>query len=258
MKHILGLILQGLFLLAVPVVLVTTSVRWAINDLRLYSYAFEKYQIAREPLLLGETGLAGTLPKEQLVQVAREFRSYFYSGEARLNVRVNIGGVEGPLFKEREIDHMVDVKGLVRRVYRTQEGSLAYVVLYVLAGLILWRKGFLTVLARGLLRGSLLTLAFLAVAGVTAVVAFPWAFYLFHLLGFRNEFWQLDPAVYNLTRIFPEGYFLDATMFIALASLVQALIVAVASWWYLRWRKKRDEQPGALGLRTKGPGLPSS
>ena len=97
----------GLFVLAVPVFLICAAVSWAFNNPALYSGGFEKYRIAQRSGI-SEAGLE---------QVAAELRAYFNSTAEPLQIHARIFGEARPLFNEREVAHMRDVKRLVWWVY---------------------------------------------------------------------------------------------------------------------------------------------
>ena len=108
------------FIMAVPVFLLTTNVRLAFDSLALYRFGFEQYDVT------STTGLS----MDQLMDVATEIRDYFNSPDELLDVQVTLAGEVRPLFNEREILHMRDVKGLVRAVHAVQALSGAYLLGY--------------------------------------------------------------------------------------------------------------------------------
>ena len=112
-RSIIRAVVTSLFVLAVPVLLISASVAWAVNDLGLYARGFDKYDI---PSVTG-------IEREDLVQVGREIRSYFHSTQEPLDVRTTIYGREQVLFNYREVIHMADVKDLIWVVYGA--GALA-------------------------------------------------------------------------------------------------------------------------------------
>ncbi len=65
----------------------------------------------------------------------------------------------------------------------------------------------------------------------------------FHLLSFANDLWQLDPARDYLIMLFPQGFWFDATMLVALVTVVLAIILAAAAGLYLRASRKKAEAP---------------
>ena len=132
--HILRRIAVGLFIAAVPVFLIATSVRWVINAPILYSYGFDRYDIP------SRTGIE----RPELISAGRQIRDYFGNGEEYLVVSAVRYGVEVPsLYNSREVLHMKDVKGLVRGVYRAQEVTGVYLLAFAAVGLWLGRRAFL-------------------------------------------------------------------------------------------------------------------
>jgi integral membrane protein (TIGR01906 family) len=222
----LGAAATALFLIAVPVFLVTTNVRVAFNSVGLYTYGFDKYRIAEV------TGI----PDPELRRVAEELVAYFNGDTEPLDISVS----GQALYNQQEITHMGDVKGLVRGVYWAQRGAWAVLAAFAVGGLALRRRAFIPGLLRGLRTGGALTLALLLVAGLAVAAAFRWLFYLFHVISFRNSLWQLDPRTDNLLRMFPEGFWFDATMMIAVATVAEALLLTGASWLALRYMARRE------------------
>ena len=109
---------NALFIVAVPLFLVTASVAWAFNSVGVYERGFDKYQIS------SYTGIT----RADLVQVAADIRHYFNSGEEPLAVRTRIFGEERDLFNSREATHMRDVKRLIWGVYIIAALSTIYLL----------------------------------------------------------------------------------------------------------------------------------
>jgi len=210
-----------LFVVCIPLLLVTTNLRLAVNDQRLYEYGFSRYEVA------AATGLS----PEELSAAARQITGYFNSDEELLDIE---------FFGEREILHMRDVKGLVRLGYAVQVGSLSYAALFILAGFALRRGAFWRRLAGYLIRGSWLTIALIAVIGLWALVDFDSLFLAFHLAGFSNDLWQLSPAD-NLLLMFPQEFFNEAALFVAGATVLEAAVIGGISWGALRMGRKRSK-----------------
>ncbi len=212
-------VLGVLFVLAVPLFLVTAPVTWAVNDLRLYSYGFRAYNIP------AVTGMSDT----QLMQVAREIRKYFNSGTEPLSVRARVNGIERDLFNAREVAHMRDVKHLIWGVYAVLGASLLVMLLYATMSVKGAGGGSKRELARATLWGSGLTLLFLLVVGGASLINFNAVFLVFHQISFANDFWQLDCPPDMLICMFPEGFWADATLMVGLATVVGAFVLAVTS-----------------------------
>ena len=147
------------------------------------------------------------------MSAARQIRDYFNNGDEFITVSVvqNSVRIEN-LYNEREIRHMRDVKGLVRGVYRIQEATGAYLAAFALVGLAAWRRRFLSRLTWSAALGGALTLGLVGLVGLASLVGFDSLFRAFHLVSFSNDLWQLDPRTDYLIAMFPEGFFLDATL----------------------------------------------
>ena len=135
-EELRGAIVAGLrqaataaFIMAVTVFLLTTNVRLAFDSLALYRFGFEQYNAPTT------TGLS----MDQLMDVATEVRDYFNSSDELLDVQVDLAGEVRPLFNEREILHMRDVKGLVRGIYALQALSGVYLLGYAAVVLVTGR-----------------------------------------------------------------------------------------------------------------------
>ena len=215
------------FVVAVPVFLITGSLTWAFNSIGLYEGGFEKYRIAR---------VSGISPAD-LRQVALDLRTYFNSGQEPLRVRTRIFGLERDLFNEKEVHHMRDVKRLLWGVYGVFAVSSACLAALIATGFARRRRDFLPTLARRALWGGGLTVALLVLFGIIASVGFDALFLLFHRVSFANDFWQLDPRTDYLVLLFPQGFWFDATLWFALRAIVGGLVLAAAGGACLAWQQ---------------------
>ena len=212
-KKLLRLAAAALFVATVPLFLIATNVRWVINAPLLYSYGFDRHDSVER------TGIE----RDELLYAAWQIRDYFNNDDEFITVSVIVGYSRvGSLFRTREVLHMRDVKTLVRGVYRVQELAAAYLAAFIVIGLIVRRRDFLPDLARLLVGGGGVTLALVALAGLGALVGFDRLFLAFHLISFTNDLWRLDPRTDYLIAMFPQGFFFDATMWIAGSTIVEA------------------------------------
>ena len=225
----LRLLGAGLFVAAIPVFLIATNTRHVINAPFLYSYGFDAYDI---------TAVTG-ISTAELLSAGKQIRDYFNNGEEFLDVRVMQDGVRRSLYTEREVLHMKDVKGLVRGVYAVQWLAGLYLAGYAAVGLFLGWRAFLPKLVRRLAMGGAATLGLVALVGLASLVGFDRLFLAFHLVSFSNDLWQLDPRRHYLLAMFPQGFFFDATMWIAGATIIEALLLAATPFSLRRWRSWR-------------------
>ncbi len=211
-------IVFGLFVIAVPLFLIAVNVRWVVNFPPLYSYGFDRYDIPRR------TGIE----RDQLISAGQQIRAYFNNDVELLEIRVVVRGVHVEnLYNEREVLHMRDVKGLVKGVYRVSELTALYLLLVAAGGFVLWRREFLTSLGRLCRLGGLLTLGLVVAVGLGSIIGFDRLFLLFHLISFSNDLWQLDPNRDYLIAMFPQGFFFEATMLIAITVVFMAIILVL-------------------------------
>ena len=221
-------VLAALFIVSVPLFLIGSSVAWAVNDPGLYRRGFEKYNIS------AYSGITD----EDLVRVGADLRRYFNSSQEPFKVVAPVFGMERELYNEREIHHMRDVKGLVRGVYWVAATTLVFLLVVSGAGFFLWRSEFGGQLARLGLYGGTLTLSLILAVGLFALVGFDSLFLVFHQVSFTNDLWQLDPRTDYLLIMFPQGFWFDATMRVALTTTIGAVLLVLVSGGHL-WLFRR-------------------
>lgn len=212
----------GLLVLAIPVALIATNVRFAASEPRVYDYSVREYAAA---------DVSG-IPQPELLRANRELVRYFKSDDGLpLSITVkNSGGREVSLFNARETAHLADVRDLFRRVFTVQQIAVAAVL--SLAVLVMVSAG-VRALAGALLYGSLLTVGLIGLTGVLAAAAFDDAWTRFHLFAFANDLWRLNPATDRLIQMFPEGFWMDITLLIGAFTALEALVLASISGAYL-------------------------
>lgn len=136
-----------------------------------------------------------------------------------------------PFYNQRELDHMVDVKNVVRVAF-----AALLVTAILLAGLTLMLIRNLEgrrILRQGLSGGSLLTLVLLA--GLVMLVVLNWDsfFTQFHELFFSNGTWLFDYSD-SLIRLFPVRFWQDAALTIGGMSAAGAVLIMGLAWWWSR------------------------
>ena len=227
--RILGIAAKWLFILYLPVLLLTASLGWAMNSHGLYKYGFEKYNVSQT------TGLA----QSELEKAATGLISYFNSNEEHITVTVMKEGEPFKLFNEKEVLHLKDVKGLIWLDYWVLLETLIYV--QANAGVSLfWRKRmYWRQLARAVIGGSGITLALMLALGLGILLNFDQLFWQFHLIGFTNELWLLDPAKDYLIMLFPRGFWYDAAILCAMATAAGAIILGGVAGGYLMIVRRR-------------------
>ena len=220
---ILSIVARWLFILCLPILLLTASLGWAVNSLPLYKYSF-KYQTS-------------DLSEEELETAATGLISYFNSDDEDITLTVVKDSEPFELFNEREVAHLRDVKNLIWLDYCFLLGTLIYILGY--AGFSLIRGKDWRWLARGVVWGSGITLALILALGLGILVGFDQLFWQFHVISFANELWQLDPARDYLIMLFPRDFWYDAALFCTLVVALGAVVLGGVAGGYLLSTRKR-------------------
>ena len=218
-------IIYYLFVCCLPVLLITSTICLEVNELSLYEYGFDKYEISQD------TGIG----RIQLRNVAQHLIDYFNLRADTVQIAVVKGDEEFNLFNEREVIHLSDVRSLIQLDYWVQRGAFILIVICALALFFGLRVGW-RMLVRGLFWGSFITMGLMVALAIWAFFGFERLFILFHLVSFSNEYWILDPARDYLIRLFPGGFFYDAALFGFGAIMLEALLIGGIAFGILRLR----------------------
>jgi len=223
---ILGIFAKWLFILCLPVLLLTASIGWAVNSPWLYKYGFEKYNIDQTT----------NLTKPELEKVATGLISYFNLDEEYISLAVV---KDDGLFNPEEVIHLKDVKGLIWLDYRVLLGTLIYTLGYAGVSIFWQKRKYWRQLAWGMVGGSSLTLVLTLALGLGTLFGFDQLFHQFHLISFTNELWMLDPTKDYLIMLFPRGFFYDAALSCVLATVGMAVILGGVGGGYLALSRSR-------------------
>jgi len=226
----LGTAAKWLFMLCLPVLLLTASLGWAANSLWLYRYGFEKYDVSQTT----------DISDSELENIYAELISYFNSDADSIGITVVKDDESFELFNQQEITHLKDVKGLIQLDYGVLLGTLIYVLAYAGVCLFWRRRRYWRELAWGLVGGGGITLGLMLALGLGALFNFEQLFWQFHVISFSNEFWLLDPTRDYLKMLFPDGFFYDAVLFCTLGIAGLAIILGGVGGWYLRFAKRAN------------------
>ena len=221
------------FVLAVPILLFTTNIRFLASDTGYLEGGLRRHDAAEN------TGIA----LNELDYAVGAIVRYFEDDADTLRILVFTSGQETALFSEDETLHMEDVKGLMRTIFRANEVALGFVLAYV-AATVLWageRSG--RTLAKETLAavgaGALVGVA----VGIVALVGFDGAWNQLHEVLFTNDLWLLDPRTDRLIQMFPETFWAEATFIVVGMALAEAVVLVGAAGGYLWFtRPPRAEQ----------------
>ena len=233
-------IVFALLVLAIPVTLVATNIRFAASEVRIYDYSVREYNAAA----------AARIPESELIRANRELVSYFKAdqpGPLHIVVSDN-NGERVSLFSARETAHLADVRDLFQGLFTLQ---LLAVALTLSLAMALFVTSPLRTLARALAYGSLLTVGLVGATGALASLGFESAWRQFHFLAFTNDLWQLSPARDHMIQMFPQDFWLEITLLIGAVTLLQALLIGGvgAAYLYLTRRREAGEERRPLPER---------
>ena len=128
-----------------------------------------------------------------------------------------------PLFNERELRHMQDVKVVLQVAFQYFWGA---VLILVIGGVWSWRRGVLESFQKGLSRGGWLTVIGLICVLFLALVSFQSFFVVFHRLFFEGNTWVFRYSD-TLIRLFPLRFWRDAFVVLALGAAGGGLLTGL-------------------------------
>jgi integral membrane protein (TIGR01906 family) len=214
-----------LLLCSVPLLIISSNLRWGMTELRLYEYGIDNYPISRV------TGI----DKPELMKVHQHLIDYYNSKVDTAQVIVLREGVKKEIFNEKELIHLSDVKGLFQMDCMVQVATL-FIILICCLVLMLWLKEKWLLIIKGFLCGSIFMLGLMVFLALWAVVGFEQLFLLFHQISFTNQFWILDSSKDYLIMLFPGDFFYDVAMFGFSAVIIESLILIGITFILLKAR----------------------
>jgi len=125
-----------------------------------------------------------------------------------------------PLYNERELGHMLDVKNLVQLMLKVWLGLFVALAL----GLIwAWRGDWVPEFGRAFARGGWLTLGIIGAILIAIVVSFDWLFTAFHRIFFTGDTWLFLYSD-SLIRLFPLRLWQDGFIAMGIVTALLAII----------------------------------
>ncbi len=204
-----------LLVLSIPIFLLLTNLYIFMSPTFL-RYEYGKADFPSSP---------GFTDAERLM-VADRAITYLRS-DAGIEMLGDLEGEEGPLFNERELAHMEDVKVVTRQAFLAH-GLLGLLIAFSLGALLVIRDTQPQV-STSLLQGSLLTIALLVALVALVYFNFDWFFTRFHLTFFEGDSWIFSLSD-TLIRLFPTRFWFDAASLWGVFTLGEAVILGVVAW----------------------------
>lgn len=208
-------IAQAAIILALPVFLVLTNVRLLMGE----TYLRYEYGKAGFPAPTRFTA-------EERMAFARASVDYLRS-DADIEALRDLSDELGPIYNERELRHMADVKTLTQKAFPTH--TVLGLLLLALVGAMIYKGGEARRAALwGLVGGAVLTWVIFVGLTLLVLLNFDWFFTRFHLIFFEGDTW-LFMVTDSLIRLFPPQFWFDAAFVVGVLTLAQAAIVGGAA-----------------------------
>jgi integral membrane protein (TIGR01906 family) len=215
LKKSIVMIARILLVLSIPVFLLLT------NLYIFMSPTFLRYEYGK-----ADFPPSSGFTDEERLMVADRAITYLRS-DAGIKILGDLEGEEGPLFRTKELVHMVDVKVVTRQAFLAH-GLLGLVIAASL-GVLLVIRDTQPQVSISLLQGSLLTIALLIVLVALVYLNFDWFFTRFHLTFFEGDSWIFSLSD-TLIRLFPTRFWFDAASLWGALTLGEAVALGGIAW----------------------------
>lgn len=203
-----------LLIIAVPVFIVTASVRLLINPL----YPQIEYNLPGFP-----PDTYGFTPQERLQWASISLNFIWSSNDVSYFNQFKLAD-GAPLYNDREISHMQDVKNLADAMVIVLVAATAFLIL---GGLVSWRIKGLRAYFRSLSRGGFVMVTIVALILLGTVVAFNWLFTEFHRIFFIGNTWLFYFSD-TFIRLFPMQFWQDLFIAVGVLCIILGLVFAFA------------------------------
>jgi len=210
----LAALLQGIIVVAVPVVLFFTPL-----------YAFVTPAFVRHEYAQPHVPAAERFTPEERLRLSDAAVGYLrgtVSREALASLRTAEGETA---FLAREVEHLVDVKRVIDAMLLVHGVAAVLGLLSVLA---LWRIGALARISAGLTTGVLLAGGVIVLVVVSALLDFATFFTAFHQLFFTAGTWIFDYRD-TLIQLYPIEFWMDAVWKMGAAIGLEAAIALIVA-----------------------------
>jgi integral membrane protein (TIGR01906 family) len=169
-------------------------------------------------------------PEER--QAFAEASAYYLLSGEDIDYLENLRTGDGsPLFNERELTHMVDVKVLLGKAIKLD--LMLGLVIAASLGFLLSRKETRDRAPRYLFIAALVGPALAALALIVVPLQFQWFFVEFHHVFFEGETW-LFPRSDTLIQLFPEMFWFNALQAWLLLTITASAALAIGAYLWMR------------------------
>lgn len=213
--------------LSLSLFILTTSIHIKSFDINYYMNSFKENNIEA----------ATNMDEENLRHVAKDFIKYLKDDRPKLDTTAVIKGELRPVYGEREILHMIDVKVLFKlsqwiKVISAIVAIGSLLILFKIKSLNSSYLGKTLMITVGINLSLLLILVLLIQSDFTQYFTY------FHEIFFNNDLWLLDPETEVLIQMMPEIFFIKAAIGIGLYYGTALLLMMIVG--FLLYKRKRE------------------
>lgn len=170
---------------------------------------------------------------EDLMLATHTLLDYLQNKRDDINVEVVVEGKNVPMFNQKEIDHMVDVKDLFTGLNSLQMAAYVIFIILIVALTITNRMSSLT---NSIYRALGVYLFVIGGIALYAFIDFSGFWVIFHKVLFSNDLWLLNPNTDRMINMFPEVFFNRLVVRV----MIHFVIVFVAMYIIAKIREKRE------------------
>lgn len=194
------------------------SVRASATNLRLYQDLWVELDV------MADTGMS----LEDLTKAGKALIDYLVGKTTDSpQLTTTIDGQERPLYSQKELRHLEDVRALFQTGFTAEWLSTA--AAFAIAVLLI-TSGEHKAASIALYAAALISITALIILALPAASDFTGWWTKFHLLTFTNDLWLLDPQTDWLIRMFPEPFFFAMVKRAGIHAAVTALVLALAGF----------------------------
>ncbi|NLX69588.1 MAG: TIGR01906 family membrane protein [Clostridiales bacterium] len=224
-SNVLAYVISTTAIFLLIVVFLLTAIELVAFDTRFYRNEYRKLD---RPTAIG-------ISEEELMEVTRELLGYIKGKRPDLNITATIKGQERPVFNQREIDHMIDVRVLFERGYILRTILVIALFLSLLVLYYIVRMNIFRYLFRSFVFLFIFLFVVFGILYILINMDFTRYWGYFHYIFFDNDLWQLDPRADVLIQMVPEKFFYDMVVRI-MVYFITGVVVMGALLGYLSAR----------------------
>jgi integral membrane protein (TIGR01906 family) len=219
-------IFQFIFIICIPVFLISFSLAWGFNSRWIINYGFEKYDVS------ASTGLSN----DNLKVISSSWIQYINSNREYWDIVIENDSNTFELFTENEQEHFKDVKALILLDYKVLFTTLVIMLLYIIFRTRLKTIEIYHKLAKNIFTGCIVTISLVFLLGIASFADFDTLFLNMHYLIFTNDFWYSEGYMLEL---FPGGFWYDAAFIIIGYLVITIVVAAILDFMFIRSIKAR-------------------